>query len=344
MHALGPAYLIHGDDHGAVSERRARLRAVAEAAGAATDIEVLQGADATPGAVASALSSPTLGLGQRVIVVDGVERWKDADVTTHLAPALAQMPPDTTVAMFAFEDARAKAPTALHNAVKQAGGNVAREARLSAEELPRWVIQQAQRMHLSLDSQAAATLVEQVGQRRQRLLRELEKLALGLGEADAPGSSELRLVSAEEIRERAANSSQSEVFALADALVSGAPAHALGTYVRLRSQGERLPGLMALMASRLRQALNVTERLQAGEPVAAVRRTLHMPNVAAQKLLADAAKTDPQRLRRALAVLADLELHTRGGPVVHSLRPPASALDEETQAVRAIETIAAANP
>jgi hypothetical protein len=38
-------------------------------------------------------------------------------------------------------------------------------------------------------------------------------------------------------------------------------------------------------------------------------------------------------------VLADLELHTRGGPIVHSARPAVSALHEDTQAVRAIEAI-----
>ena len=31
MAELKPAYLIHGDDHGAVAERRAGLRALAEA-------------------------------------------------------------------------------------------------------------------------------------------------------------------------------------------------------------------------------------------------------------------------------------------------------------------------
>jgi DNA polymerase-3 subunit delta len=338
MAELGPVYLIHGDDHGAVAERRARLRAVAEASGAATDIEVLQGAGATPAAVADALGAPTLALGRRVIIVDGVERWKEADVNTHLVGALAQMPAETTLALFACEDTRVKAPPALHRAVTLAGGNVAREATLSAPRLAQWVSTQARRQQLDLDTEAARALVEQVGERRQRLARELEKLALELADsADGPG---VRAVSADEIHQRAAHSAEFEVFVLADALISGGRAQAVRSYVRLRGQGERLPGLLALMASRLRQALSVTMRLQAGEPAASVRRTLRMPNAAAERLIADARDGSPERLQHALAVLADLELHTRGGPMVHSLRPAAAASDEDTQALRAIEAIA----
>ena len=46
-------------------------------------------------------------------------------------------------------------------------------------ELAGWVREQAARMGMSLDAAAAKALVAQVGERQQRLLRELEKLALG---------------------------------------------------------------------------------------------------------------------------------------------------------------------
>ena len=64
----------------------------------------------------------TLGLGRRFLIVDGVERWKDAEVAELLAPALAQIAPETTVAFFAREEGRAKAPAALHEAVRSARG------------------------------------------------------------------------------------------------------------------------------------------------------------------------------------------------------------------------------
>src|SRR3954468_14163121 len=99
-----PAYLIHGDDHSRISERRARLRALAEAESGSGGVELFEGDAATPEAVALALRAMTFAIGRRFIVVDGVERWKDANVESVLAPALAGIAPDTTVAFFAREE------------------------------------------------------------------------------------------------------------------------------------------------------------------------------------------------------------------------------------------------
>src|SRR6185437_1295223 len=101
MAELKPAYLIHGDDHGAVAERRAGLRALAEAPGSESSVELLEGERATPAGVAEALAAMTLAVGRRVLVVEGVERWREADVEQRLAPLMEQMPPETTLAMFA---------------------------------------------------------------------------------------------------------------------------------------------------------------------------------------------------------------------------------------------------
>jgi DNA polymerase-3 subunit delta len=334
---LKPAYLIHGDDHGAVAERRAGLRALAEGPGAdATSVEVLEGDAATPAGVAEALATMTLAIGRRVIVVEGVERWRQADVEGTLLAAMGQMPPETTVALFAREESRAKAPEALHRAVKAAGGQVVAQMTVKPWELPKWAREQASRIGLSLDAAAAKALVAQVGDRQQRLLRELEKLALE-GDAD---EVEGAIVDAQRIEDRAAHSAEWRAYALADALVGANAREATASYLRLREQGERLAGLIYLMSQRLRNALAVALRLQAGESEAAVKRGLRMPSRAAERFVADVARSDPQRLRSALAALADLELDSRGGAVIASQRTPFAALGEDTLALRAIGQIA----
>ncbi len=171
MAALKPAYLIHGDDHGAIAERRSRLKALAESDGDAGSVEVLSGDSGTPEAVSLVLSTMTFAIGRRVIVVDGAERFKEAEVSAHVAPAMAAMPPDTTIAFFAREEGKTKAPAALHAAVKGAKGQIAQEATIKPWELAGWVREQATRLGLSLDAFAAKTLVAQVGERQQRLLR-----------------------------------------------------------------------------------------------------------------------------------------------------------------------------
>jgi DNA polymerase-3 subunit delta len=147
-------------------------------------------------------------------------------------------------------------------------------------------------------------------------------------------------VSAQLIEERAAHSAERRVFVLADALVGGDAREATLTYLRLRRQGERLGGLGYLMASRVREALAVALRLQAGESAAEVKRTLRMPSRAAERFVADVARSDPERLRAALGVLADLELDTRGGAELRAGRSRLSGLHEDTLALRAIAAIA----
>src|SRR3954463_3453798 len=166
-----PAYLIHGDDHGRIGERRARLRALAEQEGGASGAEIFEGDDATPEAVGAALSAMTFATGRRFIIVDGVERWKDKEVTAQLGPIMGAMPPDTTVAFFAREEGRAKAPGALRDAVKAAGGDIVAEGSVKPWELPKWVREQGRRLGLDVDTAGAQVLVGHVGAPPQRLLR-----------------------------------------------------------------------------------------------------------------------------------------------------------------------------
>jgi DNA polymerase III subunit delta len=346
---LKPVYLIHGDDHGAVAERRAGLRALGESQeGGGASVELLEGEAASPAGVADALAAMTLSIGRRVIIVEGVERWRQADVETHLTNAIAQMPPDTTLALFAREEARAKAPAALHDAVKRAGGQIVAQMTVKPWELAKWARERATRMGLSLDAAAAKALVAQVGERQQRLLRELEKLAL---EGDEPGDAASvgvgasgsaptpRQIGVQDVERRAAHSTEWRAYGLADALVGGDSREAAQSYLRLRQQGERISGLTYLMAQRLRDALAIALRLQAGESAAEVKRGLRMPPRAAERFVADVARSDVERLRSALAALADLELDARGGAPLTRSRTALAALDEETLALHAIETI-----
>ena len=322
MPSFKPAYLIHGDDHGRVGERRARLHALAEAQSGSGGLEHLEGDAGTPAAVALALNAMTFAIGWRFVIVDGVERWKDADVTSDLAPVLAAPPPDTTVAFFAREDARQQAPKALHAAVTAAGGDVAAERLLKARELPRWAIGQAERLGVKLDGSAAQALVARVGDRQQRLLRELEKLTLEHGAGATIGVEEV---------EAAAPSSERQAWSLADALVARDREGALGAYLALRAQGEDPARLVPLMARRVRDVLAIAERLEAGASPSEVKAGMRGSPYAADMRIKEARATDAGALRLALEELATLELATRG----------ASELTADTEALRCVTAVTA---
>jgi DNA polymerase-3 subunit delta len=323
MAAFKPAYLIHGDDHGRIGERRAGLRALAERESGSGGVECLEGDAATPEAVAAALAAMTFAVGRRFIVVDGAERWKDADVKTHIVPALAAIAPDTTVAFFAREEGRFKVSAALGDAVERAGGSVAAERTLKPRELPRWLQAEAKKLGVELQRDGAQALVTLVGERQQRLLREVEKLALELGEGARIG--------ADEVEQAAAHSSEREVWGLVDALVAGDGEAAMRAYLGLEAQGESVTRLVGLLARRVRDVLTIATRLEAGESPPQIKQSLKMSAWAADRRIAEARRSDVDRLSLALEALADLELAAHGG----------SELSDRTEAIRAIARISA---
>jgi DNA polymerase-3 subunit delta len=323
MAAFKPAYLIHGDDHGRIGERRTALRGLAERESGCGGVECFAGDAAAPEAIARALDAMTFAIGRRFLVVDGAERWKEAEVKAHLAPALKAIAPDTTVAFFGREEGRFKVCAALVAAVKKTGGVVAGEYVLKARDLPRWLEGEANKLGVQLDRDGAQALVALVGERQQRLLRELEKLAIELG----PGAR----VGRDQVEDAAAHSSERQVWGLVDALVAEDGVAATSAFLTLSAQGESVGRLVGLLARRVRDVLTIAQRLEAGDAPPQIKQSLKMSPWAADRRIAEARRSDVDRLNRALETLAELELASHG----------ASELSDRTEAIRAIARIAA---
>jgi len=304
MAGFKSTYLIHGDDHGRIAERRGRLRIVAEGESGEGGVEILEGEAASVEGAVAASCAMSLTPGRRFVIVDGVQRWKAADLGP-LLELIADMPPETTLAMFAREEGRDRVPDGLADAVAKAGGVVQEEAQVKPWKLPDWVRGQARKLGLELDATAAKTLVQTVGERQQRLMRELEKIAIHSG----PGAR----VDAEDIAAIASGSAERKAWTLADSLVGGQGRRATMVWLELEQQGERAGALVGIGGRRLREAVAASERLEAGESAAQVRGSLRMPPKAADAFLRDVAQGDPDSFRDRLAALADLELATRGG-------------------------------
>lgn len=302
-HAWKPTYLVRGDDHGRVGERRAALRSRAEGEAGVASVEVLEGEAAAPENVAYELAAMTLGFGRRFVIVDGVERWKAADVHELVAPAIEALAPETTVAFFAREDGRAKAPEALIKAVVAAGGDVMEHMTLKARDLPKWAVGEAQRLGVTLDGAAAQVLIGHVGGRQQRLLRELERLALEHGAGSKLGVEEA---------EAAAQSSERDVWGFLDALIARDRQAAFAAYLELREQGEDVGRLVPLMVRRVRDVHEIAARLERDESVQQIKMEVGGNPWALDCRIADARDSDARSLGRALETLAELELQTRG--------------------------------
>ncbi|WP_210492512.1 DNA polymerase III subunit delta [Patulibacter sp. SYSU D01012] len=319
-----PAYLIHGDDHDRVGERRSRMKATAEVEVGPEGIEHLDGDAATPDAVAATLSAMTLGIGRRFVIVEGVERWKDAEVAPELVGVVRAIDAaTTTVAFVAMEDKRLQAPAALVAAVEKVGGALVKEEALKARDLPRWAKERAGQLGIELDGAAAQALVSHVGERRVRLERELEKLALEHGEG-------ARLSTAD-VEGAVSDGAEQQVWGLVDAIVGGDRTGAVEAYLTLRAQGESLPRLTGLLQSRMRTALEIARRLDAGEDRGSIAKTVRMPPWQLDRRIAEARDAGVGALATAVDRIARLELAARGD----------STLDPDTEAIRTIGAVTA---
>lgn len=304
MAEMQPLYLIAGSDEAKIETTRARLRARAEREGGSAALEIFEPGEGKgmPDHEALLAAIPAMSLmgTRRYLLADGVERWRDRQLDPVLA-ALGELPPELTLVLIC----RDKAPAKLARAVKAAAGEIHEFEAPKARQIPRMLVGEAQQLGFRLEPAAARLLVERIGSSPLRLRNELERLALWAEEGGE--------VSASDLEEMIADTSEMAVWSLSDALIEGDAAAALRIGERLIGQGENVTGLIYGLASRLRGACAAAAQLEEGIPAKQVESSLKMHPYAAKQLvgrLRDASLAD---LRMATETLADLELWCRGG-------------------------------
>ena len=226
---------------------------------------------------------------RRYLLADGVEKWRDKQLAAVAEAIGSALPPDLTLVLIA----RAKAPAKLLKAVKSAKGEVHDFEAPKARDMPGVLVGDAQRLGFKLDPAAARLLVERMGAEPLRLHNELERLALWAGEGGQ--------VTAADIEEMIADTSEAAVWTLSDAVVEGDARTALRVGEQLIEQGENVTGLIYGLSSRLRSACAAAAMLEEGMPPREVESSLKMHPYAAKQLVG--------RLRD--ADLADLRLSHR---------------------------------
>jgi DNA polymerase III subunit delta len=297
-------YLIAGTDTAKIEATRARLRARAEREGGSDALEVFEPGEGRgmPDHEALLAAVPAMSLmdTRRYLLADGVERWRDKQLEA-VAAVVGELPPDLTLVLIA----RTKAPAKLAKAVKAAKGEVHEFEAPKARELPRVLVVDAQRLGFRLEPGAARLLVDRMGVRPVRLQHELQRLALWAGEGGE--------VTAADLEAMIADTSETAVWSLSDALLDRDAAAALRIGERLIEQGENVTGLIYGLASRLRSACAAAARLEEGMAPKQVESSLKMHPYAAKQLVARLRDTDLAGLRMATEALAELELWCRGG-------------------------------
>jgi DNA polymerase-3 subunit delta len=301
---MRPLYLISGTDGAKIEATRSRLRARAEREGGDGALEVFEPSEGRGApdheALLAAIPAMSLMDTRRYLLADGVEKWRDKQQAAVADAIGGELPPDLTLVLIA----RAKAPAKLLKAVKAAKGEVHAFEAPKARDMPRVLVGDAQRLGFKLDPDAARLLVERMGAEPLRLRNELERLALWAGEGGQ--------VTAADLEEMIADTSEAAVWTLSDAVVEGDSRTALQVGEQLIEQGENVTGLIYGLASRLRSATAAAAMLEEGMPPREVESSLKMHPYAAKLLVARLRETDLTNLRLATEALAQLERWCRG--------------------------------
>lgn len=199
---LLPAYLLVGGDRPKIRLALRRLRArFGEESFELLPAESTEGTEAVAACNALGLFA---GEGGRLVVVEGVERWKADDIDA-VAAYLREPVPGAVLALVA-EEPLAKG-SKLPDVVAASGQVLAYEAP-RPRDLPAWVRARFEGLHVQADADAARALVEIVGDDVTALTTETEKIGAWAGSEP---------VGRREVEALAASAQEASAWALTDA-------------------------------------------------------------------------------------------------------------------------------
>ena len=254
-------------------------------------------------AVAACNALGLFGGEARLVVVDGVETWKTADVK-GLETYLAAPAPSTVLALVGDG---VKRDSVLAKAVAEKGQVLAYD--VTKKQLPEWVAEQFARVGASADREACRALVEAVGEDVGDLASEIQKLATW-----ANGEQITRA----NVEELAVGRAETPIFAVTDAWGRRDVAGTLRATESLldRSHRPRSGELIRLVASlvghigRVRKASRLADE---GVRSSEIASRLKMHPFVAEKATKQAANFSPDELARAIVRLAELDAGAKGG-------------------------------
>jgi len=308
---LLPAYLLTGTDRPKHLRALRRLRArFGPEAVEQLSAESATGADAV--AACNALGLFGGHEGGRLVIVDGVERWRKADI--EAVEAYLKDPVEGAVlALFAEGPLRGATLVDL----VETRGQVLDYNVPKANNLYRWVAGEFKRLDIKADADASRALVEIVGDDTMALSNEILKLGAWAGEEP---------LGREDVERLAAPARESAAWALTDAW----GARDLPTLLEaceLAFERNKEPFLLAVsLASHVGRVRATQALAEEGLGAREIATRLKIKEFPARKALQHAERYSRTELDAALVRLADLDAAIKG----------ASRLSSELELLRAL--------
>jgi DNA polymerase-3 subunit delta len=297
---LKPVYLITGADRPKIHRALRRLRdRIGDDA-----VELLSASDASgEDAVAACNALGLLGGGQRLVIVEEVDRWKAAD-TKSVTAYLTSPAPDTVLTLVAGE---MKKDSALAKACAKAGDVLVYD--VPKRRVPEWVTKQFADRGVSVDPEAVRLLVDVVGENPEELATEVDKVATWAG-----GET----VGVHDVEQLAAGCAEVPGYELTDAWGRRDLAGALAACQTLLERSgdpvsRTVPALIGLLVGHVGRVRDCQVLAEEGlSPREAAARLKRHPFYV-EKLFAQARNFGPDELREAVVRLAELDHAVKGG-------------------------------
>ncbi len=277
----------------------------------ASNTVALDGRKTTPAELMAACDSVPFLAQHRLVVVDGLlsrlagtgrgrKPSAQAEAWLALADYVARMPPSSHLVLL---DGDVKAAHPLLKALK-GKGEIVEFRPLNRREVPGWIQARARALELKLTPPAARLLAEFVGNNRWALAGELDKLSVFAGD---------RPVTDDDVRALVPAVREVSIFPLVDAIVEGRPTAALRMLRQMLRQGSSPLYVLSMVQRQLRHLAVAREMQDAGSAGRAIGETVRVSGFPLDKLLEQAARYPPERIRSAFARLLEADLQVKRG-------------------------------
>jgi DNA polymerase III delta subunit len=256
------------------------------------------------------------GAGSLAIVRGAGPLIRSTDGRQALIAAFADIAPGNGLAILESTESGAKDPPSkpLSEAIRAAGGDVRQLPAPRQESLAGWIEARARERAITLAPGAARELAQRIGgfvregdversQQTRVAVSELEKLAL----RHDPGEP----VTVADVQALVAEAVPGSVWAFVDAVGMRQRARALELLERL-IEDKPAPVLLAVLHRRLRELIEVQDRLERGESPGSLVRSMRLVPFRAETLARQAKGWSGVELDAALEGLVELDAQVKG--------------------------------
>lgn len=294
------AYLIVGEDALKRQAVLARLRKRMESFGDLSfNSDDFNGEVAQGESIASACNTVPFASEKRLVHVRNVDKLKKADSE----PLVAYLASPCATTVLALEAEKLARNTRLYKAVLALGPSAVIDcAPPKSYELPRQVRAMATSHGVTFTEEAAAKLVELVGENTVHLDNEIRKIALAHRGRDAVNDGEVSAL--------VARTAEVKPWEFVDAFSGRNLEKCLRCLAAMKSSSPH--ALIAMCATRIRELMCAQSLMRRGS-VAQLARTLGMPDWRMKNHAAWARQFSAQELRRALSTARDAERAMKSG-------------------------------